>query len=123
MKNANGPSCARESCPRCLKRPATTSPTTTRKTIHPFPDTTAWHTRTMGSAWESFVIGSAAARADVELALTHIPTPEGRQAFLAARQERDRTSLNEIGETAYEMARRYRKSLALDQPATGGDAE
>jgi hypothetical protein len=69
------------------------------------------HMADIADAWESFVIGSADSRADVELALSHIPTPEGRQSFLAARQDRDRSSVNQIGEVAYENARRYRRSL------------
>ena len=56
---------------------------------------------------DSVMIGPAAHREDVEAMLREIPE-ERRAAWLAERQDRHRTSLNDIGTAAYALAARLR---------------
>lgn len=55
-------------------------------------------------AYESFLIGSPAVRADVESMLAMLPDAAARKKFIDDRQERQRSSMNEIGESAYKLA-------------------
>lgn len=66
----------------------------------------AWveaHRAEIAAAYESFLIGDAAKRADVESMLAMLPE-EKRAEWRLQRQDRHRTSLNKIGERAYELA-------------------
>lgn len=60
-------------------------------------------------ALESFLIGNANSRADVESMLAELPE-EKRAAWRLERQNRHRTGMNQIGEGAYKMAQRLRQS-------------
>ena len=65
------------------------------------------HRLEVAAALDSFLIGGAATRADVESMLAELP-PEKREGWRLARQDRHRTSMNKIGEAAYKMAKRLR---------------
>lgn len=67
------------------------------------------HRLELADAFDSFLIGSASDRADVEEMLALIP-PEKQQQWKDSRQDRHRTSLNPIGEAAYQYAARFRKA-------------
>lgn len=69
------------------------------------------HESELADAFESFLIGNLADRRDVEEALALIPA-ESREAWRARRQERHRTSINDIGESAYRWARRLRSACS-----------
>jgi len=65
------------------------------------------HALEIADALDSFMIGDAARRADVDSMLELLP-PEKRNQWVAERQERRRSSLNKIGERAYELAQKFR---------------
>lgn len=70
----------------------------------------AWvesHRSEIADALDSFLIGDPASRQDVEEMLAEVP-PEKREALMARRQDRHRSSMNQIGERAYEMAKHLR---------------
>lgn len=70
----------------------------------------AWiksHCGELADAYDSFLIGGANERADVESMLAMLP-PEKREQWRAERQDRHRSSLNQIGERAYQLAKRFR---------------
>jgi len=69
------------------------------------------HKAEIADAFDSFLIGKANERADVESMLALIP--EDKQAqWRAERQDRHRTSLNQIGERAYQLAKRLRNGVS-----------
>jgi hypothetical protein len=73
-------------------------------------DSAGWftaHESEIAAALDSFLIGKAADRADVEDMLAELPE-EKREAWRARRQDRHRTSLNQIGERAYQLAEKLR---------------
>ena len=77
----------------------------------------AWciaHLSEIADALDSFLIGNAAHRADVESMLDELP-PEKRDAWRAKRQDRHRSSMNQIGEAAYAAAKRLRQKIAAQQ--------
>jgi hypothetical protein len=59
-------------------------------------------------AFESFIIGSASDRRELELVLKELPV-ERRESFIRERQERMRSSFNQIGERAYMLAKQFQK--------------
>lgn len=67
------------------------------------------HLLELADAFDSFLIGSPATRADVKEMLALIP-PEKQQQWKDSRQDRHRTSLSRIGEAAYQYAARFRKA-------------
>lgn len=71
---------------------------------------TSDHREEIAAALESFLIGSPSHRADVESMLAELPE-EKREAWRAKRQDRHRSSLNQIGEAAYKYAAAIRKKL------------
>lgn len=74
------------------------------------------HAEALADVWDSFLIGKASARKDVEEMLAMIP-PEKQAEWKASRQERHRSSLNQIGEAAYRYAAAYRSTaLAKGNP-------
>lgn len=80
-------------------------------TLHGIDD--AWmieHTAEIAAALESVLIGDAAARADVETTLSHLPHDQ-RQAWLDERHDRRRTSLSDIGSRAHWTAQRLKLNL------------
>ncbi len=64
----------------------------------------------IAEAFASFAIGSPSERKELDEALKHMSEKE-RKNYLAERQERQRTSVNEIGEYAYQMYEKCRKFL------------
>lgn len=66
------------------------------------------HKDEIADAYESFLIGGAAKRADVESMLAMLPE-EKRQEWRDQRQDRHRSSLSKIGEAAYSHAIAIRK--------------
>jgi hypothetical protein len=77
----------------------------------------AWceaHLAEIADALDSFLIGSAAHRADVESMLDELPA-EKREAWRAKRQDRHRSSMNQIGEAAYARAKQLRQKAAAQQ--------
>lgn len=60
-------------------------------------------------AFDSFLIGSVSERKELDFALSKM-TDEAKTSYLAERQERQRTSLNTIGENAFKL-RDYFKDL------------
>lgn len=66
---------------------------------------------------ESFLIGGASRRADVESMLAMLPE-EKREQWRAERQNRHRSSLNQIGEFAYERAKRIRRLIERQTTTT-----
>jgi hypothetical protein len=66
------------------------------------------HTEEIAAALESFLIGGLDRRADVLSMLEELP-PEKREAWRAKRQDRERSSMNQIGERAYQLAKRLRE--------------
>lgn len=65
------------------------------------------HKPELAEALESFLIGSANHRADVEAMLAMIPDDKKEQ-WKNERQDRHRTSMNRIGEAAYSLAKKIR---------------
>lgn len=61
----------------------------------------------IADALDSFMIGSLESRRDVEVMLAEIPEDK-RERIKLDRQHRHRTSLNQIGEYAYRLAKRLR---------------
>lgn len=66
------------------------------------------HKDEIADAWDSFLIGDARQRADVESMLALLPE-EKRQEWRDQRQDRRRSSLSQIGEMAYAKAAKLRK--------------
>lgn len=66
------------------------------------------HYGEIADAFDSFLIGDLNARADVESMLALLPEDKRKQ-WKDERQNRHRSSLNEIGEAAYKYAARFRK--------------
>lgn len=65
------------------------------------------HREEIADAYDSFLIGDAAKRADVESMLEMLPEAK-RQEWRDKRQERHRSSLSQIGEAAYAKAKQLR---------------
>lgn len=61
---------------------------------------------------DSCLIGDFAARSEYESALSLIESAENRETFRARRHDKRRSSLNNIGGRAYEMAKRLREKSA-----------
>jgi hypothetical protein len=80
----------------------------------------ATHRTEVADALASFLIGSPADRADVVDMLAELP-PEKREAWRARRQERHRTSMNQIGEQAYATAEALRRVSAKLGPNREAD--
>lgn len=64
------------------------------------------HRAELAQAFDSFLIGGLHDRQDVVDMLEELP-PEKQEAWRAKRQDRRRTSINQIGERAYELAKVY----------------
>lgn len=75
------------------------------------PDWADDHLAEIADALDSFLIGGANERADVESMLAELPE-EKRKAWRAKRQDRHRSSMSQIGERAYGFAVLIRKKLA-----------
>lgn len=69
------------------------------------------HLSEIADALDSFLIGGPAERADVESMLAELPE-EKRVAWRAKRQDRHRSSMNQIGEAAYAYAKAIREKIA-----------
>lgn len=65
------------------------------------------HCEEIAAAYDSFLIGDARKRADVESMLAMLPEDK-RQEWRDQRQDRHRSSLNQIGEAAYAKAKAMR---------------
>lgn len=65
------------------------------------------HRDGIADAFDSFLIGSTEQRVDIEEAMAAM-TPEAREKYRAERQDRNRSSMNQIGEAAYEYAKQFR---------------
>lgn len=61
----------------------------------------------IADALDSFLIGKAERRADLE-SMLELLADDKKQEWIDKRQERNRTSLNKIGETAYKLAEQLR---------------
>lgn len=75
----------------------------------------AWvesHRLQLADAFDSFLIGGGAERNDLQRAM-ELMTPEAREQFKADRNERHRTSMNNIGRAAYARAKRLRELAAV----------
>lgn len=68
----------------------------------------AQHVDEVADAYDSFLIGGMDRREDVLSMLAELPE-EKREAWRAKRQDRNRSSLNQIGERAYQLAKQIRK--------------
>ncbi len=62
----------------------------------------------IADAFDSFLIGSCSDRKLIEETLAELPE-DARKRFIERRQERNRSSLNRIGEAAYEYGKQFRK--------------
>lgn len=74
----------------------------------------AWidaHRSEIADCYDSFLIGDAALREDIEAMLAELPE-EKREAWRASRQDRHRSSMNAIGERAYELAQTLREAAS-----------
>jgi hypothetical protein len=79
----------------------------------------AWiesHYAELADVFDSFAIGSVEARKDFDRAMELIDDPAKREQFRNERQERQRSSVSQIGERAYAIAKAFRAKLQ------GGDA-
>ena len=65
------------------------------------------HREEIADAYDSFLIGGAAKRDDVESMLAMLPD-EKKEEWRNQRQDRHRTSMNQIGEAAYAKAKAFR---------------
>lgn len=74
------------------------------------------HLPEIADAMASFLIGSAEDRIEVEAALAEIPA-EKHEAWLAARHDRRRSSMNDIGSQAHHIAKRIRERIAKEVSA------
>ena len=74
------------------------------------------HLTEIADALDSFLIGGPNERADVESMLAMLPE-EKREEWRAQRQDRHRSSKNQIGEAAYAYAKAIRKKLAKKRKA------
>jgi len=72
----------------------------------------AEHKLAIADALDSFLIGDPNRRADVESMLEMLPDDK-KAEWRGSRQDRNRTSLNQIGESAYKLAKQLREP-ALD---------
>jgi len=70
----------------------------------------AQHRAEIADALDSFLIGDYTRRQDV-VDMLDMLSPDKREEWRARRQDRHRSSLNQIGKTAYEYARRIRRAL------------
>ena len=70
----------------------------------------------IADALDSFLIGSLSARQDVLDMLDELPE-ENRQSWRDRRQDRHRSSMNQIGEAAYQTAMSLRAELEQRQGA------
>lgn len=75
------------------------------------------HLPELADAMASFLIGSASDRIEVEACLAEMP-PEKHEAWLAARHDRKRSSMSDIGSRAHEIARIVRERLAKRSKAS-----
>jgi len=73
-------------------------------------DFVAEHSLEIADAWDSFLIGNAAQRRDIEEILALIPDEDARKKARDDRQDRNRSSMCKIGEAAYQNAEAYRKA-------------
>lgn len=71
----------------------------------------AEHRLQVADALDSFLIGSASDRDELRRAM-ELMTPEAREQFKSERNERQRSSMNNIGRAAYAMAARLRAAAA-----------
>lgn len=66
------------------------------------------HAGEIADAFDSFLIGNINKRKDVEEMLALLPA-EKREEWKASRQDRHRSSMNQIGEAAMQNAKNWRK--------------
>lgn len=81
-------------------------------------DWKAWqksHRREIVEALESFAIGNANTRLDYEAALAAIDDPEKREAFRLDRHDRRRTSTNNIGRAAWNLANMLAHQAVIEE--------
>lgn len=69
------------------------------------------HGAAVADALDSFLIGDAATRSDTMDMLAQL-SEDKRDAWRSRRQDRHRSSMNDIGEAAYAMAKRLRATVA-----------
>ena len=69
------------------------------------------------AALDSVLIGSPSSRLEFDLALDAIDNPEKKRAVLAARHDRKRSSMNNIGASAERLANKLRETLKKDMAA------
>ena len=69
------------------------------------------HLYEIAEAFDSFLIGSPSERADAEAALSLLANPREVRKWKLQRQDRLRTSLSAIGESAYSYADQMRRNL------------
>ena len=69
------------------------------------------HLDEVADALDSFLIGDPAFRADIESAMELIPEDK-REQWRLERQDRHRSSMNQIGEAAYQRAKSLREYAA-----------
>ena len=74
------------------------------------------HRTELAAVYDSFLIGDMSAREDAKEVLRLLPEGE-REAWRSQRQDRRRTSMNQIGEAAYAAAKRLRNGKEADQTA------
>lgn len=67
----------------------------------------------IADALDSFLIGGANERGDVESMLAALPSDEARDKWRAERQDRHRSSMNDIGSAAYALAKRLRDNMVV----------
>lgn len=67
------------------------------------------HLSEIADAYDSFLIGGLRQRKDAEEMLEMLPE-EKREEWKASRQDRHRSSMNQIGETAAKYAKAYREA-------------
>lgn len=73
------------------------------------------HADEIADALDSFLIGSASQRKDIEGLLDELP-PKKREKARAQRQDKQRTSMNKIGEYAYKLAKQLRSKQEAVNP-------
>jgi len=73
------------------------------------------HAREFAEAYDSFLIGEPDSRAEAEAALALLPDEHARRRWKLERQDRLRTSVSAIGESAYSFAAQFRK-IATERP-------
>jgi hypothetical protein len=70
------------------------------------------HAVEIADALDSFLIGGPGTRRDVQSMMEMLP-PEKQQEWRDKRQDRERSSMNRIGESAYRIAANLRKKSLL----------